>query len=331
MFIKLNNMKLIKYSFFFSLLVLFSSCLKEKNDLAGIREDQGQILTSVLEKDYQRGDAYNSGNGWDIFSFFSFSARPTEAVKFLTLHVAQTRETKMSGPMTVKIAMSNLAGTTPFPAGAVTIQDVVVPQSSADVFDYPVLFNVNKAALVPGGDYGATFTITSVSQGVFSANDAKVDVHINYYGTYNTSQWAQIFIRTTTVSDPANQIGHTQNQARVLVEENDPGVLEVYSAMHGYPLQTVNRQTGTFFDLLVPSFDINSSGVITAVHDNSATGAAVTLDPTSANKYVYTANNQRTIDVKYSLNYTSLVNGVSNTRKITVTESYVVEPLSAFF
>jgi hypothetical protein len=310
---------------------MFTSCLKEKNDFGGTREDNGQVLTSILEKDYQLGDDYNSGNGWVIFSFFNFTAHPAEQVKFFTLHVTQPRATKMTGPMTVKVTMSPLAGTDAFPAGAVTIQDVVIPQSSADVFDYPVKFTVNKTLLNATKAYGATFKITSVSQGVFSANSSSVDVYINYDGSFNTSEWTSVFIRTTTVQDPSNQIGHTNNSARVLVEEYAPNKLDVASAMYGYPLRTVNRVTGAFFNLLYPQFDLNSSGVITAVRDGSGVIPTITLESTSTNKYVYTANDQRTIDVKYSFNYTSLVNGTSVTRKITVTESYIIEPLGAFY
>lgn len=120
------------------LIATFSSCLKSRNDLGGMLDDKGQVITSILEQNYLDGDAKNVGFHWVINSFFDINSTPNEAVKFFTLHVTQVRETKMNGPLTVKVQMLPLTGTTPFPAGAVTIKDIVIPQSSADVIDYPV-------------------------------------------------------------------------------------------------------------------------------------------------------------------------------------------------
>src|SRR6476661_5253111 len=109
-------MKFIKYSFLVLIIGTLTSCLKPKNDFAGIRTDKGTIVTSIKEKQYLNTDAQNIGFGFGAFTNFSFAAPATEQVKFFSLHIAQPRETKVSGDLKVKITMSALSGFDPFPA-----------------------------------------------------------------------------------------------------------------------------------------------------------------------------------------------------------------------
>src|ERR1041385_1753541 len=97
-------LKVIKYCAAAFVLVLFTSCLKSKNDFAGLRTDDGNIVVSITETQYENTDANVIGFGFQYFANFSFTATPaTESVRFFTLHVSQPRSKKMSGPMTVKV------------------------------------------------------------------------------------------------------------------------------------------------------------------------------------------------------------------------------------
>src|SRR6478609_3123102 len=98
-------MKIIKLASLAFVALSLSSCLKTANDFAGLRTDNGQVVTAIMEKQYLVSDGHNIGFGWDLFAGFSFAAPATEPVRFLSLHVAQPK-TKISGSMTVKIGIT---------------------------------------------------------------------------------------------------------------------------------------------------------------------------------------------------------------------------------
>ena len=66
-------MKFIKLSFLILLVGSLSSCLKAKNDFAGLRTDSGNIVISITEKQYINADAANIGFGFGTFANFSFT------------------------------------------------------------------------------------------------------------------------------------------------------------------------------------------------------------------------------------------------------------------
>ena len=49
---KNSTMRVIKISFLFAMLAGFSSCLKSKNDVAGTRNDSGNVVISIAETEY---------------------------------------------------------------------------------------------------------------------------------------------------------------------------------------------------------------------------------------------------------------------------------------
>src|SRR5258706_4062825 len=98
---KLINMKFIKLTALALLFIPFSSCLKPKNDFAGMRTDKGEVVTAMLEQQYLTGDANNLGFGYSIYSTFPF-AGATENIRFFTLHISQPK-VKLSGSLKVKI------------------------------------------------------------------------------------------------------------------------------------------------------------------------------------------------------------------------------------
>ncbi len=330
-------MKYIKYSFAVLSVFILASCLKSKSDFAGLREDPGTIVTSITEKQYLNTDAHNLQNGWSMFANFSFTSPATENVRFFTLHISQPRSTKISGSLKVKVTMVPLSGYDPFPAGAVTIPaEIDVPASTEPSFDFPVKFAVNKSLLDVNAWYGATFTITSVSQGVFSQLDKSLDVIINELPDYNTSKYTCQYKWTSTVSDAANQYTITDNTKPVFVYEAVTNQLQLEDMFSGsHFLYANNKTTGANTTMLQPRYNIDATGKITSItvlaSGAAGTVANVVLDAGSSNQIVYTANDDRTMNVKYSFDLTSTINSVVTTRKVTVTEKFVYDPIQAMY
>lgn len=329
-------MKFVKYSLLALVAFTFASCLKPKNDFAGLREDEGQIVTSIAETQYINTDAQNIGFGFYIFNNFSFTAVPNESVKFFTLHVAQPREKKMSGSMTVKFTVSPSDHGLPLPpAGAIQVADVVVPASSASSFDFPVKFTVNKALLDPAQHYGIKFTIASVSQGVASLGDNYVDVIINEdpadllaaysaAGTFNKSKITGLYKVTTTVVDSAKVYGVTNNTKQMYLVENGVNNIEeldLYLYAFGNAARQMvaaaNLTTGAITGLVRVVYVIDANGKVIDVK-NGSTGASLSpvFDSSSPNSFVYTSNDDRTLNVKYTIRLTA---GGLN-RPFTITE-----------
>jgi hypothetical protein len=340
-------MKFIKYSLLALVAFTFASCLKAKNDFAGLREDEGQIVTSVAETQYVNTDAQNIGFGFYIFNNFSFTTLPNESVKFFTLHIAQPREKKMSGSMTVKFTVSPSDHGLPLPpAGAIQVADVVVPASSANSFDFPVKFTVNKALLDPSQHYGIKFTISSVSQGIASNADNYADVIINEdpadllaaysaAGTFNTSKITGLYTVTTTVVDSAKVYGVNGNTKQMYLVENGVNNIEeldLYLYAFGnaarQQVAAANLTTGAITGLFRPRYVIDANGKVIDVV-NAITGLTLSpvFDPSSANAFVYTANDQRTLNVKYTIRLTfSALN-----RPFTITESAKYATIQAMY
>src|SRR5215218_11391294 len=123
-------MKFIKLIFIAALLVSFSSCVKEKNNLAGMLNDEGNIVTAIMEQQYLTGDANNLGFGYHIYAGFNHASPATEDVRFFTLHISQPRNKKVSGNLVVKIGISapTAAGYSPPPVGALNIpSEISIP------------------------------------------------------------------------------------------------------------------------------------------------------------------------------------------------------------
>ncbi|HSU28385.1 MAG TPA: hypothetical protein VLJ68_08385 [Chitinophagaceae bacterium] len=346
-------MKFIKLSLLILLVGSLSSCLKAKNDFAGLRTDSGNIVISITEKQYLNADLSNIGFGFQAFANFSFST-PNEAVRFFTLHVSQPRDKKMSGPITVHVVMTNVGGYDPVPANAVSVVDVVIPQSSAMAFDVPVTYSVNKALLNTANWYGATFTITSVSEGVFSDLDKSLEVIFNDDPFFNTSKYTGRYKWKSTVSDPAGQFLAINNTKPVNLEENaannlDPFDFEAFvlsgNAAYRY-LWANNTSNGANTAIFRPRYVLDATGKVTSITNQSNVAASssattvvlvntavtnIVVDPSTTNQFTYTSNGVRTMTVKYSFDLTTTINSVVTTRKVTVTESWTYDAVQAFY
>ncbi|HEX2608425.1 MAG TPA: hypothetical protein VHK91_13640, partial [Flavisolibacter sp.] len=68
-------MKYLKYSWCALVLLSLVSCLKPKNELAGLRTDKGGIVVSIAEAQYVNTDAQVTQFGWSLFANFNFAAR----------------------------------------------------------------------------------------------------------------------------------------------------------------------------------------------------------------------------------------------------------------
>jgi hypothetical protein len=310
-------MKIIKIASLAFLALCLGSCLKTANDFAGLRTDSGQVVTALLEKQYLVNDGHSLANGYAIYAGFNFAAPANEAVKFVTLHVSQPKA-KMSGDMTVKFSMTASASGPLPPAGAVTIADVVVPANSADGFDFPVKFTVNKALLNPATKYAATFTITSVSQGVTSGLENSVEM------VFNNSTYTARYQSTLTVVDPANQYGVTNNKKPLVLQETAVGsnILGLYDPLSGSTggPQVATIATGAPVNIFAaPRYVLDASGKLTSITSGGVSIGA-TIDPSSG--FTYTSNNQRKFVAKYTFPLTTTISGTSTTRTISVTENF---------
>jgi hypothetical protein len=339
-------MKFIKYSLLALVTFAFASCLKPKNDFGGLREDKGTIVTSIAETQYINTDAQNIGFGFSVFNNFSFTDIPNESVKFFTLHIAQPRDTKMSGAMTVKFSMQPSDFGLPLPpAGAINLVDVVVPASGANEFDYPVKFTVNKTLLDPSQHYGVKFVITSVSQGVASQLDKTVDVIINEdpadlglghsSATFNKSKITGLYTVTTSLKDSANAYGVNNNTRQMYFLENgvnqiDEVELYLYAFGNGsYDMITAaNLTTGTMTGIVPVRYVLDATGKIIDVR-NSRTGVSLNpvFDSSFPNSFVYTSNDVRTLSTKYTIRLTA---GGLN-RPFTITENAKYATIQAFY
>jgi hypothetical protein len=338
-------MKFTKYGLLALLVVSLSSCLKSVNDFGGMRTDKGGIVTSIVEAQYLNADAQNLGLHYSVFANFSFST-PNEEVRFFNLHISQPRETKMSGSMVAKVTAAAVPGYTALPAGALTITDVTIPASSAAAFDVPVKFAVNKAVLNPANHYAVRFTISSISQGVVSDLDKTIDVVINGGTAYNTSRYSGLYKWTCTLTDPANQYGLTLNTKAVELEENAANSLDIMdhqllgftgsaataSRVLVYNLANMTAN-GAPVALFAPRYVLNASGKVTGVINQSATASITNLvmDASAPNQFNYTANDNRTMEIKYSFTLTTTINGVSTARTVVVSEKYEYEKTQAYY
>ena len=348
-------MKYIKYSFLLALVVGFSSCLKNSRDIGGLLSDKGSILTTISEKAYMNADAQNIGFGFDhTTANFNFTKRPTELVKFFTLKISQARETKLNGPLVIKVTITgisnigNIGPVTPLPAGTITMKDITVPASTAALIVFPVFFTVNKASLDVNATYGVNFKLVSSNQGAISAGDGDINVAINYgdfnsgTNTYNSSDISANYSYTNSVTDAANEFGINNNRTAYLLEY-DPNVVE-YADLYYYGLTgayignlTANVfSTGVPRTLFRPRFTLNEQGKVISVTQSplagvSASVSALALDPTGVNAFVYTANNARTLKVKYSFTYTSTINGVVTPRTVKVSEDFSYDPNQIYY
>ena len=342
-------MKYIKYSFLIAIVIGFSSCLKNSRDIGGLLTDKGSILTTISEKAYINTDAQNIGFGYDhTIANFNFQKRTTESVKFFTLKISQARETKLSGPLVIKVTMTNLSGFEVLPAGAITVSDITVPASTNALIVFPVFFTVNKANLDISKTYGVNFKLTSANQGAISVADGNINVEINYSdfnsgtNTYNTSDIAGNYGYTNSVMDAANEFGINNNRTAYLLEY-DPNEVE-YADLYYYGLTGAyigNLEanvfaTGARRTLFRPRFSLNSTGNVTAVSQSPLAAAstavtAIALDASGVNAFVYTLNNVRTLKVKYSFTYTSSINGVVTPRTVKVSEEFSYDPNQIYF
>ena len=339
-------MKYIKIVFLLTVIVSFSSCLKSNHDAGGLLSDKGSILTSISETAYVNTDAQNVGLGFDhTVANFNFTKRPNESVKFFTLKISQPLQTKLSGPLVLKVSTSvyDASGSViPVPSGAINVTDITVPASNDKLLVVPVFFTVNKTLLDPTQTYGVKFTLTSANQGAISAGDKSVNVIINYSdnsGSMNTSDYEANYTYKSSVVDAAGVIG-LNNLKTMYLTQTSPTTLE-YADQYAYGfgagnykfLLARNFTTGALVAIFRPSFTIDANGKVTGVTNasGSTTVTNLALDATGTNQFVYTSNNNRTFSVKYSFTYTTTINGVVTPRTIKVSEDFTYDPNQIYF
>ena len=346
-------MKFLQYSLLVAVTATtLTSCLKNRSEQGGLLEDKGSIVTSISEKQYINSDAQNIGAGYtNAVANFNFTKRPNESVKFFTLSVSQPREKKITGSMTVHITASDLLPTdptglldTPLPAGAINVTDVVIPAQDAPLITVPVFYTVNKTLLNPANYYGVKFRAVSASQGAVSVLDSSIDVTLNAsYMSFNTNQsdYEANYNYSNDVIDPVNQYVIHQRTAKRYLVEVSPNNLKYedsyFFALTGGAsspnLVVNNTTTGATTSLFRPRFVLNAAGQVTSVVNDNASAIVtnLALDPTGLNKFTYTSNTVRTLNVKYTFTLTTTINSVVTPRTVRVSEDLTYDPLQVIF
>ena len=341
-------MKFIKYFIIVLLVGSLASCLKSKNDFAGLRLDNGSIVTGITEAQYLNTDGQNLGCGFQMFSNFNFSARPNENVKFFSLHIAQPRNKKVQGSLQVAIIIDTIAGYEPIDAALGVSTDpahptiITVPAvSTATGYDFPVKFAVNKTLLNPDPalQYAANFTIVSVNQGVFSELDKSIDVYVNdadifVTGINNESDITGGYVWSYTLKDDANQFA-ANIKKDVFLEEEVGGsfftledVLASCALGGSHHLYANNTVTGANTAFFIPEYEFDASGKVINIASLGAGSGGITVsgivvDPAGTTTFAYVDNDHRSVRIKYSFTLTTTINGVVTPRNVTVTESFV--------
>ncbi|TCJ13395.1 hypothetical protein EPD60_13485 [Flaviaesturariibacter flavus] len=343
-------MKILKYSVFALAALSLTSCLKSKTDFGGTLNDGGGIVSLIAEKGYQATTTGNLGLTYRIATNFNFSARPNEAVKFFTITVSQPREAKLSGPMTINVDMAPLPsnaipapGTTAFfPAGAVNVQPVTIQPSDAPEINVPVYFTVNKTLLDPTKRYGARFTISSPTQGVVSKNEGFADVYVNLSAAFNNSNYTGRYVGTNTIVDSAGIYGIVNNTRQMRLYEGDPFVgfiPNIISPISRYDLAFTGQalfsiqapklsEGGFSYQLVAAQYKLDATGKVIDVIDE-ATGLSLNpiFDNSVPNSFVYTANDQRVLWVKYKIR----LDPDNNLRRsFTIEEKFVYDALQTY-
>ena len=347
-------MKFIKIVFLLTVLAGFTSCLKSNHDVGGLLSDKGSILTSISETAYVNTDAQNVGLGYDhTVANFNFSKRPNESVKFFTLKISQPLQTKLSGPLVLKVSTALYDGPNsfgpnpsspvpiPVPTGAINVTDITVPASNDKLLVVPVFFTVNKTLLDPTKTYGIKFTLTSANQGAISQGDKSVNVFINYSDnslTTNTSDYEANYTYKSSVVDAAGVIG-LNNLKTMYLTQTSPTTIQ-YADQFAYAvgapdykfLLARNFATGAVVDLFEPSFTIDANGKITGVTNASGSPEVtnLVLDPSGSNQFVYTSNNNRKLNVKYSFTYTPTT-GIVTPRTVKVSDDFSYDPNQIYY
>jgi len=312
--------------------VVFGSCVKSKNDLGGLRTDEGSIVVSITEPGVSEA-ASHVLDPMRSFANFDFTTA-NEEVKFFNIHISQPRDKKVSGSLKLKIAYED-GGGTPIPAGAITVpSEISIPGSDGKEIDFPVRFTVNKANLDPDvSDYIAHFTITDADQGsVISSLEKEVDVnlmHGHYLGRY---------LATITVTDSAGL--YKSNNVKPILWIDDsavPGGIYWYdyygdyaigSSSYAYSNQVIRITTGALSAFMYPEYILDNTGKVTGVI-NSLTGVpyAASFTNATANKFTITSNDNRTFEVSYTVRAT--VGGLE--QPFTVVEKYKYDTLQMWY
>lgn len=260
---------------------MLTSCLKTRDE-AGLITDNGSIVVDIPEVSFNN---YHSGN-----QAIAVNATPaTEEVSFFTVAAYYPRNKKPSGDIKVKITIAALAGTDPFPAGALTIPtEITLPKDNPRV---AVKFGLNKSALDLSKTYGATFTITQVSEGVISELGKSIDVYLNvknqYDGVYRSKGY---FVHPT----PANNSSWTfADGITRSLQTIGASTLEVY------PLQTKAVTFGVGMDLTVNPDNTVKVDFFGTTDDPEPTPNPNRYDPASKTFYIdasYSGGTRRLVD-----------------------------------
>jgi hypothetical protein len=235
--------------------VMFASCLKAHNS-TDLLNDNGSIVTVIAD--------VGPNGGTKVVTVNALPA--TEAIDFITLRVYAPGNNKPSGPVHVKLAVTNAGGYDPFPASGYSLPlEYDVPAGTTGL-TVPITLNKNSLDLTK--NYGIQVSIASVSQGVIAENDKTMIVSFLI-----KNQWDGKYNDVWTNYHPTNNPGYTGASIGVEMWTSGPNSVKIYMPVFaGYYCPAVLAGSISAFSAQEPMYTINTSTNAVTVQ-NSYAGA----------------------------------------------------------
>jgi hypothetical protein len=235
--------------------VLLTSCLKSHNSLDVINDD-GSIVTVISDVGTTGGSRVVAVN----------AAPATEQIDFITLKVYAPGNNKPSGPVHVKLAITNASGYDPMPPSGYSLPLEYDVPAGANGLTIPITLNKNSLDLTK--NYGIQVSIASVSHGVIGENDKTMIVSFQI-----KNQWDGTYNITWTNYHPTANPGYTGSSTQIEMHTNGPSSVKIYWPLAGaYCAPAILNGGLSYFLIQEPNYTVNTSTNAVAVQ-NVAPGA----------------------------------------------------------
>jgi hypothetical protein len=305
--LKLHNMKLRTLLLIALVPALLTSCLKARDELGVVGDDQGSVTTGIFDRFYF-GEAK---------SFALTGDPPIETLDLLDIRYSSPRSA--TGPIHVVLAVDNslvtaynTANGTNFlalPANAYSLPNGLefdLPAGTSGQYTLPLTLNKNNLNLQNA--YAIGFKIVSVSNGVIDELQKNIIVTIlvknKYDGVYEINGTFVDF------SNPAFTAIYPLEWELVTT---GPTQVKVQDAVNfGTPIPAYVFYTGTGYSYygsfgLIVNFDANDNvvSVVNFYGQPSSNNRTAELDPSGVNKWF--AGPPPFIKIKYWMNQPNII------------------------
>jgi hypothetical protein len=237
------------------LAVLFTSCLKSHNS-TDVIDDNGSIVTVISDV------GPNGGSRVVVLN----AAPPTETIDLITLKVYSPRGIKPSGPVHVRLVVTNASGFDQMPASGYSLPLEYDIPAGTNELTVPITLNKNSLDLTK--NYGIQVSIASVSQGVIGENDKTMIISFQI-----KNQWDGRYNLTWTNYHPTANPGYTGSSTQVEMHTNGPNSVKLYWPLAGaYCTPAILNGGPSYFLAQEPNYTVNT-GTNAVTVQNVAPGA----------------------------------------------------------